>query len=458
MPLVILYPNSSRIFSNNTTTARNTTTLVQDLTSNTMTITVILGAQWGDEGKGKLSDILTPEAQVCARAAGGHNAGHSVVANGVSYSFHLLPSGFISPKCMNFIGSGVVFHCPAFFRELQDLEDKGLPNVRERILVSDRCHIVTDLQVAVDGLEERELGERQIGTTRRGIGPTYSTKHARSGIRLAEIFNAELFESKLRSLERGFRKRYGELLEYDLEEELERFKTYRSELAKYAVDQVSFIQSVQKDNLNICVEGANALMLDIDMGSYPFVTSSSTTIGGIISGLSLNPRDITETIGVVKAYTTRVGAGAFKTEDTGDIGTKLQDIGREWGTSTGRRRRCGWLDLVVLKYSCSINYYDSLNLTKLDVLDTFDTIKVAIAYRSEGAELDYYPANLEILDQAEVVYKEFPGWQESTTNCRSYSDLPQKARDYIEFIEKFVGVKVKWIGTGPDREAMITRA
>ncbi|KFA46312.1 hypothetical protein S40293_06985 [Stachybotrys chartarum IBT 40293] len=442
--------------------------------------------------KGKLTDILAPGAHLCARAAGGHNAGHSIVANGVSYSFHLLPSGLINPKCMNFIGSGVVFYVntdrassPSFFRELRDLEEKGLPNVRERILVSDRCHIVLDLHVLVDGLEESELGKRQIGSTRRGIGPTYSCKHARSGIRLSEIFNAELFEFKLRALERGYRKRYGELLEYDVQEELDRFKSYRTELKKYAVDQVSFMRSAQKDNLNILVEGANAcagfiprkekgyetlwarlrnppevqaLMLDIDMGSFPFVTSSSTSIAGIIGGLSLNPRSISESIGVVKAYTTRVGAGAFKTEDTAEIGAKLQDIGREWGTSTGRKRRCGWLDLVVLKYSCSINYYDSLNLTKLDVLDTFDTIKVAVAYLSEGAELDSYPADLDVLDRAEVVYKEFPGWQESTTNCKTYSELPQKARDYIEYIENFVGIKVKWIGTGPDREAMIMRA
>ncbi|KAG5665848.1 hypothetical protein KAF25_009973 [Fusarium avenaceum] len=204
-----------------------------------------------------------------------------------------------------------------------------------------------------------------------------------------------------------------------------------------------------------------ALMLDIDYGSYPFVTSSSTTLAGIIGGLTLNPKNITETVGVVKAYTTRVGSGAFKTEDTEEIGTKLQEIGREWGTSTGRRRRCGWLahtDLVVVKYSNSINYYDSLNLTKLDVLDTFETLKIAIAYKVDGEELDSYPADLDILGRAEVVYHEMPGWQKPTTNARTYYDLPQAARDYVEYIEKFVGVKIKYIGTGPDREAMIQRA
>ncbi|RBQ64633.1 hypothetical protein FVER14953_21683 [Fusarium verticillioides] len=199
-------------------------------------------------------------------------------------------------------------------------------------------------------------------------------------------------------------------------------------------------------------------MLDVDYGSYPFVTSSSTTLAGIIGGLALNPKNITETVGVVKAYTTRVGAGAFKTEDTEEIGTKLQEIGREWGTSTGRRRRCGWLDLVVVKYSNSINYYDSLNLTKLDVLDTFETIKIAIAYKIDGEELDSYPADLDILNRAEVVYHEMPGWQKPTTNARTYYDLPRAAREYVEYIEKFVGVKIKYIGTGPDREAMIQRA
>ncbi|KAL7921734.1 Adenylosuccinate synthetase [Trichoderma austrokoningii] len=423
-----------------------------------MTITVVIGSQFGDEGKGKLTDILAPKAELCARAAGGHNAGHSILANGVSYSFHLLPSGLINPSCMNLIGADVVFYAPSFFKELQELEDKGLKGVREKILVSDRCHIVLDLQVAVDGLEEIELGERQIGTTRRGIGPTYACKHARNGIRLAEIFNPELFERKLRQLEQGYRKRFGDLLVYDIDDELKRFETYRVDLAKYTVDSTSMMHQAQKENKSILIEGANALMLDISHGGYPFVTSSSTTIAGIINGLSLNPRALTEVIGVVKAYTTRVGAGAFKTEDTGEVGTKLQEIGHEWGTSTGRRRRCGWLDLVIVRYSNSVNYYDSINLTKLDVLDTFETIKVAVAYKLDGKELASYPADLDALERVEVVYKEFPGWQKSTTNCRTWNDLPQEARDYVEFIENFVGVKIKWIGTGPDREAMITRA
>ncbi|KAI0969581.1 Adenylosuccinate synthetase [Xylaria arbuscula] len=428
-----------------------------------MAITVILGAQWGDEGKGKLTDILAPEAQLCARAAGGHNAGHSIVANGVSYSFHLLPSGLINPKCMNFIGSGVVFHVPSFFKELQELEEKGLPSVHDRILVSDRVHIDLQMHVEADGLEERELGEGKLGTTKRGIGPSYAVKAARSGIRLAEVFNPALFESKLRRLAAGYRKRFGDLFQYDVEEEIARFNEYRPKLARYAVDGVSFIRSAQESNMNIVVEGAN------------FVTSSNTTLAGVIGGLALNPKNLTETIGVVKAYTTRVGEGAFKTEDTGEIGTKLQEIGREWvrlyGQKASTSSKANYIprehrlaedadvdDLVVVKYSASINYYTALNLTKLDVLDTFETIKIAIAYKVEGEELDYYPADLDTLDRAEVVYHEMPGWQKPTTDAKSFYELPVRARDYVEYIENFVGVKIKWIGTGPDREAMIKRA
>ncbi|KAI9155106.1 Adenylosuccinate synthetase [Paramyrothecium foliicola] len=373
-------------------------------------------------------------------------------------SFHLLPSGLINPKCLNFIGSGVVFSAPAFFKELKELEEKGLHGVEERILVSDRVHIDLDLHAKVDGLEEVELGGRSSmakadvsmsNVSPERIGPCYSSKAARSGIRLSEVFNEKLFESKLRHLASGYKKRFGDLLNYDVEEELARFNEYRPKLRKFAVDGVAFMQSAQQSNTNILIE---------DHGSYPFVTSSSCAIGGIIGGLALNPKNITETIGVVKAYTTRVGQGAFKTEDTGEIGTKFQEIGREWGTSTGRRRRCGWLDLVVVKYSASINYYSALNFTKLDVLDTFETIKVAVAYKVDGEELTSYPADLDLLDSAEVVYKEFPGWNKPTTNVKTYNDLPKEAREYIEYIENFVGVKIKWIGTGPDREAMITRA
>lgn len=307
--------------------------------------TIILGSQWGDEGKGKLVDaeLHTGKAKLVARAAGGHNAGHSIKAQGISYDFHLLPSGLVAEHCqVNLIGSGVVFHVPTFFSELAVLEKKGLKNVHDRIFVSDRVTIDFDLHIAVDGLEEVELGVRKIGTTGRGIGPAYASKAARNGIKLAEIFDAPSFERKLRHLHSGYAKRYGDLLKYDVEEELKRFEGYRESLAKYTCDAVALVKDAQDKNAAILIEGANALMLDVDYGTYPYVTSSNTGLGGIFTGLAIDPFKIKDIIGVVKAYTTRVGEGPFATEDTVEAGPKLQDIGREWGVSTGRKRRCGW--------------------------------------------------------------------------------------------------------------------
>ncbi|KAH6673796.1 Adenylosuccinate synthetase [Halenospora varia] len=423
--------------------------------------TIVIGAQWGDEGKGKLVDILCPTVKVCARAQGGNNAGHTIVANGVTYDFHLLPSGLINPECHNLIGSGVVVHVPSFYKELEALETKGLQNVRDRIYISDRCHIVFDLHQLVDGLEETELGGKSIGTTRKGIGPSYSTKAARSGVRISEIFNEELFNARLRELARGYKKRYGDLLQYDVEKEIQKFNEYRTtlELQKYVIDQVPFMQSVQQGSQPILIEGANALMLDLDFGTYPYVTSSNTGLGGIFTGLALNPTKVKNIHGVVKAYTTRVGGGPFPTEDLGEVGNKFQEIGREFGVTTGRRRRCGWLDLVVVKYSAAINHYTSLNVTKLDILDTFPTIKVATAYidPETGKEMDSFPADLELLGKVKVKYEELKGWEADISKARTFEELPENAQKYVLFIEEKVKIKVQYIGVGPGREAMITR-
>lgn len=297
-----------------------------------------------------------------------------------------------------------------------------------------------------------------IGTTKKGIGPTYSTKATRSGIRMCEIFNKEHFDSKLRQLASGFKKRYGDLLEYDADEEINRFDTYRTRLQPYVVDQTPLIESAIKGKTPMLIEGSQALMLDIDAGTYPFVTSSNTGLGGVMTGLHLRPKSIEEVIGVVKAYTTRVGSGPFPSEQLNADGDKLQDIGREYGVTTGRKRRCGWLDLVVVKFSHAINWYDSLNLTKLDVLDTFKTIKVATSYVTPtGEEVQSFPASLDVLENMEVKYTELPGWETSTVGAKTYKELPENARKYVEFIEKFVGVSVKYIGTGPGRESMIVR-
>jgi len=414
-------------------------------------------------------DILCPQSRLCARAQGGNNAGHTIVhevdGKKITYDFHLLPSGLTNPDCMNVIGSGVVVHVPAFFAELEALEAKGLSNTRDRIVISDRCHVVLDLHQLVDGLEEVELGSKNIGTTRKGIGPTYSTKTARSGIRISDVFDKEAFDNKVRHLAAGFQKRYGELLKYDPEEEISRYDGYRTQLANFVCDVVPLINDAQSQNVPMLIEGANALLLDIDYGTYPFVTSSNTGLGGVFTGLALNPTKVSEIIGVVKAYTTRVGSGPFPTESTTEDGIKLQRIGKEVGVTTGRPRRCGYLDLVVVAYSTSINHYTALNITKLDVLDSFETIKIATAYihPDTGEELKSFPADLSLLARVKVVYHELPGWNKPTTGAKTYYDLPPQARAYIEFIEEFVAkssrrsVKVKWIGTGPARDSMIMR-
>ncbi|PGH28115.1 adenylosuccinate synthetase [Polytolypa hystricis UAMH7299] len=419
-------------------------------------VTIVLGAQFGDEGKGKITDLLSQSATVCCRAAGGHNAGHTIVHDDITYDFHILPSGLVSPSCINLIGAGTVVHIPSFFKELAAIEAKGLKDANTRIFISDRAHVCFDLHSVVDGLEEAVLGGRKVGTTGKGIGPCYADKAARRGVRVGEVLEEGVVERKLRSLAAGYTRRYGEL-NYDVEEELGRFNTYRTLLKPFIVDQLAFMRK-HKSSPTTLVEGANALMLDIDHGTYPYVTSSCTGLGGAIQGLSLNPTSITSIVGVVKAYSTRVGSGPFPTEQINAIGEKLQTVGREFGVTTGRKRRCGWLDLVMCRYSKEINCYTALNLTKLDILDDFDEIKVAVAYKVDGKELESFPADLEVLEKIEVEYDTLPGWKSNTLGTTKWEDLPPNAQKYVEYIERDLAVPVKWIGTGPSRSHMIERA
>ncbi|KAI9469830.1 MAG: Adenylosuccinate synthetase [Benjaminiella poitrasii] len=416
-------------------------------------ISVVLGSQWGDEGKGKLSDILCAEADICARCAGGNNAGHTIVVNGVKYDFHMLPSGLINPNCIALIGNGVVVHLPSFFEEKAKLEAKGL-NCEGRLLLSDRAHLVFDLHQKVDGLKEIELGRGSIGTTGKGIGPTYSSKASRSGIRVHHLFEFEEFSARFRSMVENKRKRYGNF-EYDVEGELERYKELAERIRPYVIDTVSYLHEQLQAGKRVLVEGANALMLDIDFGTYPYVTSSSTAIGGVCTGLGVPPKKISNIIGVVKAYCTRVGGGPFPSEQLNEIGEHLQTVGFEFGVTTGRKRRCGWLDLVVVKYSTMINGYTSFNLTKLDILDQLPTIKVAVAYKLDGKRLASFPSDLDLLEKVEVEYVELPGWMTDISKCTRYEDLPENAKKYIEFIEKETQVPIEWIGVGAGREAMI---
>lgn len=416
----------------------------------------------GDEGKGKLVDLLCDDIDVCARCQGGNNAGHTIVVGKVKYDFHMLPSGLVNPKCQNLVGSGVVIHVPSFFAELENLEAKGL-DCRDRLFVSSRAHLVFDFHQRTDKLKEAELStnKKSIGTTGKGIGPTYSTKASRSGIRVHHLVNPdpeawEEFKTRYLRLVESRQKRYGEF-EYDPKEELARFEKYRETLRPFVVDSVNFMHEAIAANKKILVEGANALMLDIDFGTYPYVTSSSTGIGGVLTGLGIPPRTIRNVYGVVKAYTTRVGEGPFPTEQLNKVGETLQDVGAEYGVTTGRKRRCGWLDLVVLKYSNLINGYTSLNITKLDVLDKFKEIEVGVAYKLNGKELPSFPEDLIDLAKVEVVYKKFPGWEQDITGIKKYEDLPENAKNYLKFIEDYLQVPIQWVGTGPARDSMLEK-
>ncbi|KIK41418.1 hypothetical protein CY34DRAFT_13050 [Suillus luteus UH-Slu-Lm8-n1] len=427
-----------------------------------MSVTVVLGSQWGDEGKGKLVDILSAEFDVCARCAGGNNAGHTIVVPigpekvKTTFAFHLLPSGLVNPTCVGLIGSGVVVHVPSFFNELDALEEQGL-NCSDRIFLSDRAHLVFDFHQIVDGLKEVELGGSSIGTTKKGIGPAYSGKASRSGLRVHHLFDHDTFAQKFRKIVEGRFKRYGHF-EYDTEGEIERYKVLAQRLKPFVVDSVEYIHSALAARKKVLVEGANALMLDLDFGTYPYVTSSSTTIGGVCTGLGIPPKAIGHTIGVVKAYTTRVGGGPFPTEQLNHIGVHFQEVGKEYGTTTGRRRRCGWLDLVVMKHSCLINGYDSLNLTKLDVLDEVEDIKIGVKYMIDEKELQYFPADLDVLAKVTVVYVTLPGWKTQISSITSFDDLPDNCKSYVGFIENFLDTPIEWIGVGPGRESMLKKS
>ncbi|KAI3404086.1 ADE12 [Candida oxycetoniae] len=423
---------------------------------------VVLGTQWGDEGKGKLVDILCDDIDICARCQGGNNAGHTIIVDGKKFDFHMLPSGLVNPKCKNLLGSGVVIHVPSFFEELNNLEKKGL-NCDGRLFVSSRAHLVFDFHQRTDKLKEAELSENKkaIGTTGKGIGPTYSTKASRSGIRVHHLVNPsdnawEEFKLRYMRLINSRKKRYGEF-DYDYEEELKRYEKFRQELRPFVVDSVEFMHDAICQKKKILVEGANALMLDIDFGTFPYVTSSSTGIGGVLTGLGIPPQTIRNIYGVVKAYTTRVGEGPFPTEQLNSVGETLQDVGAEYGVTTGRKRRCGWLDLVVLRYSTLINGYTSLNITKLDVLDKFKEIQVGVAYKLNGKELKSFPEDLIDLANVEVVYKTLPGWEQDITQIKNYKDLPENAKKYLDFIEDYLQVPIQWVGTGPARDSMLVK-
>ncbi|KAM4771805.1 adenylosuccinate synthetase isozyme 2 isoform 1-T2 [Rhinophrynus dorsalis] len=424
-------------------------------------VTVVLGAQWGDEGKGKVVDLLAQDADIVCRCQGGNNAGHTVVVDSIEYDFHLLPSGIINPNVVAFIGNGVVIHLPGLFEEAEKnlKKGQGLAGWEKRLIISDRAHIVFDFHQAADGIQEQQRQEqagKNLGTTKKGIGPVYSSKAARSGLRMCDLVSDfSEFSQRFKLLAKQYKSMYPSL-EIDIDGELNKLKDYADRVRPMVKDGVYFIyEALHGPPQKILVEGANAALLDIDFGTYPFVTSSNCTVGGVCTGLGIPPQSIGEVYGVVKAYTTRVGIGAFPTEQNNETGEMLQTRGHEVGVTTGRRRRCGWLDLVLLRYAHMINGFTALALTKLDILDVCSEIKVGVSYKVDGKNIPHFPANQEVLNKVEVEYETLPGWNTDTSNVRTFDELPENAKKYVRYIEEALGVPIKWIGVGKSRESMI---
>jgi adenylosuccinate synthase len=439
-------------------------------------VKIVIGTQWGDEGKGKLIDLLAKDIDVVGRYNGGSNAGHTIVVNNVKYAFHLVPSGILYPNVECIIGNGVVIHLPSLFEEFKILEERKI-SYHDRFFISDRAHLLLDMHRIVDGMKEKERGKDAIGTTRQGIGPCYSTKMQRVGLRIADLKHLEQFPEKLRNLVADAKRQYGDF-EYDIEGEIARYRQYAVKIAPMIVDSVYFLHDALKKGKRFLIEGANATMLDIgmrnffsgsnlifyhksnfeiDFGTYPYVTSSSPTVGGACTGLGVAPYQIGQIIGIVKAYTTRVGEGPFPTESNDGPGAIMRKVGHEFGTTTGRPRRCGWLDIVQLRYTQMLNGMTDLAVTKLDVLSGFTELKIGVKYFLNGKEISSMPAHVADLAKVQVEYITLPGWKEDISKVRNYADLPQNARSYVETIEKLIGVPVTWIGVGPSREAIVEK-
>jgi adenylosuccinate synthase len=420
-------------------------------------IDIVLGAQWGDEGKGKLVDMLGSHYDICARVAGGSNAGHTIVVDGVKYKFHLVPSGILHPGTKCVIGNGVVVHLPQFLKELDGLHEAGV-DITNRIFISDRAHMVFDFHQEVDGAQESRLGRNKIGTTKKGIGPAYASKISRNGIRVGDLQDWEYFEQRFRDLTSSVMSQYPGV-EIDVEAELALYKQIADTVKPLTVDTIEYVNSQWESGARVLVEGANATMLDIDFGTYPYVTSSNPSVGSVLTGLGVSPNKLSGIYGTVKAYCTRVGEGPFPTEQVNEIGDHLGTVGAEFGTTTGRARRCGWLDIPQMQYSAKINGYTALNLTKLDVLTGLDKILLGTKYVDidSGKELNGMPASLRQLYNVKVQYEELPGWAEDISKCTSFEDLPANAQKYVLRVEELIGVPIRWIGVGPGRLDIIYR-
>lgn len=417
-------------------------------------VCVVLGTQWGDEGKGKLVDILARQYSIVARGQGGANAGHTVYNDaGTKFALHLVPSGILNKNAQCIVGNGVVVHLPGLFEEIAKLESQGV-SVHGRLKISDRAHVLFDLHKEIDGLREEELAGGKIGTTRRGIGPAYASKAQRNGVRVGELRDMSQFADKLRRLADDGRRRFSDW-QYDVEADIKLYDELSRKLLPFISDTVETINDAYDSGERILLEGANATMLDLDVGTYPFVTSSNCSAGGMASGVGLAPTKFEAVVGVAKAYTTRVGSGPYPTEVHGHLAEELRRVGAEYGTTTGRPRRVGWLDMVALRFAARINGLTHINLTKLDVLSDMDTLQLGMAYNVNGRRLTTVPAQLEVLEAVTVEYEELPGWKSDISNVRQWDDLPENAQRYVQRVQDILKIQCKWIGVGPGRDAIV---
>lgn len=418
-----------------------------------MSSVVVVGTQWGDEGKGKITDFLSEKAEYVARYQGGDNAGHTIQFGGETYKLHLIPSGIFSPEKLCIIGNGVVVNPKSLVTELAYLHERNITT--DNLRISDRAHVILPYHIELDRLQEEAKGDKKIGTTIKGIGPAYMDKAARVGIRIADLLDREVFEERLRlNLEdknRQFIKLY-DANPMNFEEIFEEYYEYGQQIKQYVCDTSVLLNDALDNGKRVLFEGAQGVMLDIDQGTYPFVTSSNPLAGGVTIGSGVGPSKVTKVVGVCKAYTSRVGDGPFPTELFDEIGSRIREVGREYGTTTGRPRRVGWFDSVVMRHSKRVSGITNLCLNSIDVLTGLETVKICVAYRkSNGEEISHYPASLVELGQCEPVYEELPGWSEDITGCRTLDELPIEAQNYVHRVSELVGVKISTFSVGPDR-------
>lgn len=424
-----------------------------------MPATVVVGTQWGDEGKGKIANLLAQEADVVVRFQGGNNAGHTIVIGDETFALSLVPSGVVYPDTLSVIANGCVVDPAVLFAEMDTLVARGVDP--SGLLVSANAHLIMPYHRKLDAVKERFLGSNRIGTTKRGIGPAYMDKYARHGIRVQDLFDPKIFRDKLdvavKEANKVLTKLYNQL-PVDADDIAEEYLDYAPRLLDHVADTSLVVWQAIRDGKNVVFEGAQATLLDIDHGTYPFVTSSNPTAGGALTGVGIGPGEIDRVLGVAKAYISRVGSGPFPTELDDEIGEAMVTIGGEFGTVTGRRRRCGWLDVVALRYAVRINGITDLALMKLDVLSSFDPIRLAVAYTSDGQRHDEFPRQQRVLYDCEPVYEELPGWNTDISEVRSFDALPPEARRYVERVEELAGAPVTTISVGPQRSATFGRS